>query len=48
MVRSYEVNEIDTGWKLTMYEAGEEVGAALGGPNDYEWLLERGEEFKAD
>lgn len=45
MNRSYEINETLTGWKLTMYEDGEEVGQGVGEADDYQWLMDQGEEF---
>lgn len=44
-MRSYEIEETATGWKLTMYEDDEEIGAAVGGPDDYEWIEEQALEF---
>jgi len=44
-MRTYEITPTSSGWKLTMYEDGEEVGAGVGGPDDYEWLEDQGEEF---
>lgn len=45
MVRTYEITETPKGWKLTMYEDGEDVGQGVGGPDDYQWLTDQGEEF---
>ena len=44
-MRTYEIEQTATGWKLTMYEDGEEVGGGVGGLNDYEFLLEQAAEF---
>lgn len=45
MIRRYEINETTWGWKLTMYEDDQEAGAGTGGPEDYDWLREQGEDF---
>lgn len=45
MIKRYEITQTKWGWKLTMYENDQEAGAGTGGPDDYEWLQERGEEF---
>jgi hypothetical protein len=44
-MRTYEIEPTATGWKLTMYEDGEEVGGGVGGPDDYDFLLEQAAEF---
>jgi hypothetical protein len=46
-MRTYEIREIPTGWKLTMYEDGVEEGGGVGGPDDYEFLEENALEFCA-
>lgn len=45
MDRGYEIIETLTGWRVVFFEGGEEVGGGVGGPDDYEWLLDQGEEF---
>jgi hypothetical protein len=45
MERSYELEPVDGGWKLTLFEDGEEAGGGKGGEDDYESLLDAGEEF---
>lgn len=44
-MRSYEIVRTASGWKLTMYEDGEEVGGGVGGHDDYDFLLEQAHEF---
>lgn len=44
-MRTYEIEPTATGWKLTMYENGEEVGGGVGGSDDYDFLLEQAVEF---
>lgn len=43
--RSFEITETASGWKLTLYEGGEEAGGGVGGPDDYDFLLTQGEDF---
>lgn len=45
MNRSYEIEPIPDGWKLTMFEDGEEAGGGKGGPDDYDSLMDAGEQF---
>lgn len=45
MERSYEIEPIDGGWKLRLYEDGEEAGGGKGGEDDYGDLLAAAEEF---
>lgn len=47
-MRSYEIVQTPTGWKLTMYQHGVEVGGGVGGPHDYDFLLQQAEEFCGD
>jgi len=44
-MRTYELVQVDTGWQLTLYIDGEEVGGGGGGPDDYEFLLEQAKSF---
>lgn len=44
-MRTYELIPTSTGWKLTMYDDGEEVGGGVGGPEDYDFLDEQGKQF---
>lgn len=44
-MRTYKIEQTATGWKLTMYEDGEEVGGEVGGLDDYDSLLELAAEF---
>jgi hypothetical protein len=48
MIRRYEIAATESGWKLTMYEDDQEAGAGTGGPDDYEWLREQGEDFTGE
>lgn len=43
--RAFEITETATGWKLTLFENGEEAGGGVGGPDDYDFLLTQGEDF---
>lgn len=45
MERSYELEPIDGGWRLKLFEDGEEAGGGKGGKDDYADLLQAGEEF---
>lgn len=45
MERSYEIEPIDSGWRLRLYEDGEEAGGGKGGTDDYDALLDAGEQF---
>jgi hypothetical protein len=45
MVRTFEIERTLTGWKLTMYEDGEEAGGGVGGADDYDFLLEQAQAF---
>jgi len=45
MERSYEIEPIDGGWKLTLFEDGEEMGGGKGQEEDYDALLQAAEEF---
>lgn len=45
MERSYEIEPIDGGWKLTLFEDGEEMGGGKGQEDDYDALLQAAEEF---
>lgn len=47
-MRTYEIVETPTGWKLTMYEDAIECGGGGGGPDDYDFLLQQAEEFCGD
>lgn len=43
--RAFEITETPTGWRLTLFEDGEEAGGGVGGPDDYDFLLTQGEDF---
>jgi len=43
--RSYEILQTATGWKLMMYEDGQEVGGGVGGHDDYDFLLRQAQDF---
>lgn len=45
MVRTFEIEQTLTGWKLTMYEDGELAGGGVGGPDDYDYLLGQAQAF---
>lgn len=45
MQRSYEIEPHNGGWKLKLYEDGEEAGGGIGDAEDYNELLSAGEEF---
>lgn len=45
MIRNYEINYIDGGCKLVLFENGEEVGGGFGGADDYPFLLDQAKEF---
>lgn len=45
MNRSYELEPIEGGWKLTLWEDGEEAGGGKGGEDDYDFLMDSGEQF---
>lgn len=46
MERSYEIEPIDGGgWKLKLFEDGEEAGGGRGDDDDYDSLVEAGENF---
>jgi hypothetical protein len=46
MQRSYEVrSRPDGGWKLVLFEDGEEAGGGVGEADDYDFLIEQGEDF---
>jgi hypothetical protein len=45
MLRSYVIEPVEGGWKMTLFEDGEEVGGGKGEENDYEDLLRSAEEF---
>lgn len=47
MERSYEINLVEGGgWRLKLYEDGEEAGGGRGETDeDYQALLQAGEEF---
>ena len=46
MERSYEIKPLEGGgWILKLYEDGEEVGGGRGEDDDYQALLQAGEEF---
>ncbi len=44
-MRTYELLETSSGWSLTMYEDSKEVGGGVGGPDDYDFLLEQALDF---
>lgn len=48
VMRTYEIVETPTGWKLMMYEGGEQVAGGVGGPDDYEFLEDQALEFCGD
>lgn len=45
MERSYELEPTADGWKLTLFEDGEEAGGGRGGEDDYDALLDAGQQF---
>jgi hypothetical protein len=47
MERSYEIEPTENGWKLTMFEDGEEMGGAQAPrtDEDYDWLLQVAEQY---
>jgi hypothetical protein len=47
MIRTFKIQQTLTGWKLTMYEDGEEVGGGVGELEDYDFLLEQAQAFAA-
>lgn len=47
-MRTYDIEPTPTGWKLTMYEDGEEFGRGVGGLDDYDFLLQQAMEFCGD
>lgn len=44
-MRSYEISPTASGWKLTMYQDGEEVGGGVGGMDDFDFLVEQAMSF---
>jgi hypothetical protein len=44
-MRTYKIEPTATGWKLTMYEDGEEAGGGVGAPEDYDYLLKQAQDF---
>lgn len=45
MNRTYEIEPVENGWRLKMFEDGEEVGGGVGGEDDYDFLLTQAQEF---
>lgn len=45
MERSFELQPVEGGWKLTLYEDGDEAGGGRGTDDDYNDLYQAGEEF---
>jgi hypothetical protein len=44
---AYELNPIDCGWELKLYEDGVEVGGGFGRKDDFDMLLEAAEDWCA-
>jgi hypothetical protein len=44
-MRAYDLTPTVTGWKLTLYEDGQEAGGGVGGPDDFDFLLDQAEDF---
>lgn len=47
-MRTYLIDETEDGFKLTLYEDGQELGAVVGGPDDFEFLERVAEDFCGD
>lgn len=46
MERTYQIDPIEGGgWRLKLYEDGEEAGGGRGEDDDYQDLIEAGEQF---
>jgi hypothetical protein len=43
--RTYQMQQTEDGWELTLFEGGLPVGGAGGGPDDYSFLLATAEDF---
>jgi hypothetical protein len=47
-VRTFDIVKTASGWKLTMYQNSQEVGGGVGGPDDYDFLLEQAMQFSGE
>lgn len=45
MIRDYEINYVNGGCKLVLFENGEEVGGGVGSVDDYHFLLNQAKQF---
>lgn len=45
MDRSYQIEPIDGGWRLELFEDGESAGGGKGSDADYDDLVAAGEDF---